>query len=1109
MFDTILLAPTFSSGTTTALLDGYINATERNSFALTGTAEVGSTLTLSLVAPVGSGFQPLGSPFTATAQGGSFSFSNLLTGLSDGVVAYNLETRDPAGNRVVSNGSFTVDTTADSGTPLSVLSDAVINNDRDDAPYTFKFAGLDSDVPFGNITATIKDADNLTLPLTSTSAGLVIAPEALKTLKEGTLTINGSIRDQAGNTKSFTHSVLYDRSVAQVQLNAALVDQTFVAISNAAAFNVSGTAEAGARLLIQATDSRRQLVSAELQLDPTNSTTAPVPFSAPLDLTGLREGDITLKVVQVDRNGNVSDPVQRTLRLDLTPPALATESISVTGGSGAGGTFRPGDTLTITATMAGSPDVAAVSADLSALGLSSSQALTAVASQPGAFRAGVTLPAGTADSVLTLPVRATDTAGNLIGRLSGQISVDLSAPTLAASAISLSGSRTGTGTTQRIGDTVTASIPASAVAADVASGGSLSANFSDFGGPVAVPLTLVGSTYSASYTLVEAGREATNAKVVITLTDNANNTITVSSSAGLGFDAQAPVLSVNRQVILPGQTGASLSGQRTSADGEVFSIRIDGISQASSGTALANSGWSLNLPSGLSAGLHDITLTGTDNAGNVTIDATARELLVATGPLANEVVRINATPIAVASGEGANSQTLLGIATRAAGGAALPISLDYEQLLSNSTLTSLAATPGLNLASRQLSFTATGTTGIDLGTVKFLFSLPDGQDVNTILKWDAAANGGLGGYREFTYDYVSGTGARLEDLDGDGSFDALAVYVKDNGRGDTNFTLGKVSDPGILATSRQRVGDAGNNDLQGTTGADVLDGGAGDDVLDGIRGADTLIGGTGSDTYLVTNRDTRIVESNASSGGTGDLLYSTVSQVLRSGVDNVILLGDAVNARGNELANTVVGNALVNRLEGLGGDDTLYGQAGDTLLGGDGNDLLVNDLVFGPDTYSGNARATLSGDAGDDRLIGARGDLLSGGIGNDLLVGLDGGATLIGGTGNDRFVVAANRNLGGAQPYERNTVSDFVASGANADKLLLVGVTIPTGSTASRAATSADLHFVQQYGGTELRVADQAVAFLKGVNATPSLISSVELRTSLPELTAALTPPSF
>jgi hypothetical protein len=1105
LFDKTLLAPVFNNATTAALAGGFINATELSSFAFAGTVEAASSLTISLSRPSqggGGGSTSIGSPLSTTAASdGAFSIGNLLpAGTTDGTINYILETRDPAGNRVVSNSSFILDTTADAGTPLSVLSDAVINNDRDDGPYTFKFAGLDSDVPYGNITATITDGTvgATPLPLTSTSAGLVIAPEALKTLKEGTLTITGSIRDLAGNTKSFTpHSVLYDRSVGQVQLNVA--DQTFVAINNAAAFTISGTAEAGSRLLIQATDSRRQLVSAERELD-LNTTS----FSVPLDLTGLREGELSLKVVQVDRNGNVSDPVQRTLRLDLTSPALATETISVTGGSGAGGSFRPGDTLTITATMAASADVASVTADLSALGLSATQALTAVSGQPGVYSAAVTLAAGAVDSLLTLPVRATDTAGNLIGRVSQQISVDLSAPTLAASAISLSGSRTGT--TQRIGDTITASIAASAVAADVASGGLITANFSEFGGPAAVPLTLVGSTYSASYTLVEAGRESTSAKVAINLTDNANNAITVTSTASLGFDAQAPVLAVNRQVILPGQTGASLSGQRTSADGEVFSITIDGISQASSGTSLANNGWSLSLPANLTAGLHDITLTGTDNAGNVTIDATARELLVATGPLANEAVRISATPIAVASGEGANGQTLLGIATRAVGGAALPISLDYEQLLSNSSLNSLAATPGLSLASRNISFTATGTTNTDLGVVKFLFSLPEGEDVNTILKWDPAANGGLGGYREFTYDYVTGTGSRLEDLDDNGSFDALAIYVKDNGRGDTNPELGKVSDPGILATSRQRVGDAGDNDLQGTSQADVLDGGAGGDVLDGIGGADTLIGGTGDDIYIVTNGDTRIVESNASAGGTGDLLYTTVSQVLRSGVDDVILLGDAVNARGNALGNMIVGNALVNRLEGMGGDDMIYGQAGDTLLGGDGNDLLVNELVYGSASYSGNARATLTGDAGNDRLIGARGDLLSGGVGNDLLVGLDGGATLIGGAGNDGFVVAAYRNLGAqaSAPYERNIVSDFVASGANADKLLLVGVTIPTGQTSSRAASVADLSFVQQYGGTELRVADQSVAFLKGVNATSLNSSMVDLRTALPELDSAL-----
>jgi Ca2+-binding RTX toxin-like protein len=304
------------------------------------------------------------------------------------------------------------------------------------------------------------------------------------------------------------------------------------------------------------------------------------------------------------------------------------------------------------------------------------------------------------------------------------------------------------------------------------------------------------------------------------------------------------------------------------------------------------------------------------------------------------------------------------------------------------------------------------------------------------------------------------------------------------------------------------VGDASNNELQGTSQADVLDGAAGDDVLDGLGGADTLIGGTGDDIYIATNRDVRVVEASSAAGGK-DLLITTVNQVLRSGVDDVILLGDAVNARGNALANVIQGNALANRLEGLGGNDTLLGQAGDTLLGGDGNDLLINETIYA--NYWGEAPATLSGDAGDDRLIGARGDLLSGGSGNDLLVGYEGRATLIGGAGSDRFVVADPFRLNSSgYTFERNTVSDFVASGPNADKLLLVGVTIPTGLASSTAATYGDLSFVQQYGGTDVRVADQSVAFLKGVN-TGSLVASstgnVQLLSALPELDSVISNP--
>ncbi len=57
------------------------------------------------------------------------------------------------------------------------------------------------------------------------------------------------------------------------------------------------------------------------------------------------------------------------------------------------------------------------------------------------------------------------------------------------------------------------------------------------------------------------------------------------------------------------------------------------------------------------------------------------------------------------------------------------------------------------------------------------------------------------------------------------------------------------------------------------------------------------------------------------------------------------LLGvDNLSARGNALANDIVGNKGANELAGAAGDDTLTGGMGnDTLIGGDGNDTAVYD----------------------------------------------------------------------------------------------------------------------------------------------------------------------
>lgn len=201
------------------------------------------------------------------------------------------------------------------------------------------------------------------------------------------------------------------------------------------------------------------------------------------------------------------------------------------------------------------------------------------------------------------------------------------------------------------------------------------------------------------------------------------------------------------------------------------------------------------------------------------------------------------------------------------------------------------------------------------------------------------------------------------------------------------------------------VGNAGANILRGTpldvwsSADDWLDGGAGDDVLYGGWGNDTLIGGLGSDymeggggadLYYVDSIGDVVAELDDNGGGESfvaaradmsilgipadvgdewgapavgvhpgrdeDTVVSTIDYALGSGVEGLVLRGDAVVGNGNALNNTLVGSDLDNQLFGHDGQDALYGAGGsDALEGGNDDDLLGggagNDLLNGGDGY--------------------------------------------------------------------------------------------------------------------------------------------------------------
>jgi Ca2+-binding RTX toxin-like protein len=173
-----------------------------------------------------------------------------------------------------------------------------------------------------------------------------------------------------------------------------------------------------------------------------------------------------------------------------------------------------------------------------------------------------------------------------------------------------------------------------------------------------------------------------------------------------------------------------------------------------------------------------------------------------------------------------------------------------------------------------------------------------------------------------------------------------------------------------------RINGGDNNDrLFGEPGVDVLIGGKGNDILNGGVGADRMNGGLGDDVYHVDDAGDRVIETNASVAGGTDRVWSTISVNLLgrsdlAGLEQVAFQGSSdLSAKGNVLANFLIGNSGANILSGGAGDDILSGGIGDDkLLGGLGNDSLRagagNDLLTG-----GVGLDVLSGGAGADTFV--------------------------------------------------------------------------------------------------------------------------------------------
>jgi Ca2+-binding RTX toxin-like protein len=246
------------------------------------------------------------------------------------------------------------------------------------------------------------------------------------------------------------------------------------------------------------------------------------------------------------------------------------------------------------------------------------------------------------------------------------------------------------------------------------------------------------------------------------------------------------------------------------------------------------------------------------------------------------------------------------------------------------------------------------------------------------------------------------------------------------------------------------TGNAGNNVLVGNAGNNTLSGAAGNDSLDGGAGADTLNGGIGNDSYWIDNAGDLV---NELAGEGTDTVFSSVSYVLSSTVENLTLTGSAdIDATGNDGANVIVGNSGNNNIKGGSGADTMSGGVGnDNYIVGNAGDVVIELADEGIDTVESSVSYALGANVENLTLIGNDTLSATGNALNNVLVGtgaanlIDGGAgadTMRGGSGGDTYIVDDAGDVvievaGGGADTIRASVSYVL--GASQENLELTG----------------------------------------------------------------------
>ncbi|MBQ4830231.1 Ig-like domain repeat protein, partial [Alteromonas sp. MMG017] len=504
--------------------------------------------------------------FATVDSDGNFSV-DITTPLPEGDYTITASATDEAGNSSsVAETGGSVDTTAPtvSLTPQGTGSDSTpaISGTTDlPSGSTVSITVTDSAGNSQTFTASVDDNGNFNTDV----------PDALA---DGDFVVTATAIDEAGNSASDSANGTIDANAPTLTLNA-------LAVGNDVTPIISGTTDLpeGSTVTLTLTDSAgdTQTFFATVQFDGTFS--AEVPANLP-------EGDYSVTASAIDTSGNSASVTENGGSIDTTAPIVtldpqstdnnATPTISGTSN------LAEGESVTITVTDSEG----------------NIQTFVASISDDGSY--SIEVPDNLAEGNYTVEVTATDDAGNTITVSDNDGTIDTIPPTLSIDPQGPTSDTTPTisGTTDLpAGSTVTIVVLDSdnvshTFTARVQNDGSYQAD---------VPSSLAQGNYS----------------VAVTATDEAGNQAPATDGNG-DVDSTPPIISLD-----PVSSGNNdtpvLSGTTDLSEGSTISFVVtdgNGNSQTFTTTVGTDGAFSIEIPTSLSDGTYNVSVSATDPAGN-------------------------------------------------------------------------------------------------------------------------------------------------------------------------------------------------------------------------------------------------------------------------------------------------------------------------------------------------------------------------------------------------------------------------------------------------------------------------------------------------------------